>query len=119
MNVPAGVTYAVHGNKTVCFPNPTTGLLQILTAGGLPEAAYEVVSLEGRALLTGNLHEKTAVLDLSGWSAGTCFLRTGGNISDWSSIDTGPIKNTFSICNFITLACQDFMKVIESCSNHT
>jgi hypothetical protein len=76
LNIPTGMTDPMHINETICFPNPTTGLLQIRAVDGLPDAAYEVVGLEGKTLLKGDLHEKTTVLDLSGWSAGTYFLRT-------------------------------------------
>jgi hypothetical protein len=76
LNIPTQVEEFAPLNKIICFPNPTSGPLQIRAVDGHFEAAYEVVSLAGRTLLTGNLHENNTVLDLSGWSAGTYFVRT-------------------------------------------
>jgi hypothetical protein len=77
LNIPTQVEEFAHVNKTICFPTPATEYLQIRTLYGPTEAAFEVVSLEGKTVFKGKLHEKNTVLDLTGWSIGTYFVRTG------------------------------------------
>lgn len=57
--------------EVAVYPNPTTALLTIKSAGGL---RYRLLDLQGRTLLHGRCHDTEQQLDLQGLANGTYLL---------------------------------------------
>ncbi len=79
--LPDGINDYTMGNTVTLFPNPTTGTIQIQCTEGMLETV-SMYDVYGKLLLTMTADSPTASLDLSGFTAGTYFVRitTGSGV---------------------------------------
>lgn len=57
------------------FPNPSAGIFNIRLADAIQKASYEVYSVVGQKIISGNVVGSEAMLDLAGQSAGIYLLK--------------------------------------------
>ncbi len=79
--LPDGINDYTMGNTVTLFPNPTSGTIQIQCTEGMLETV-SMYDVYGKLLLTMTADSPTASLDLSGFTAGTYFVRitTGSGV---------------------------------------